>query len=179
MEKVVFLWDGWEPIFRILIVGTLSFLAIVFIIRISGKRNLASMNAFDFIITIALGSSFGRILTAKTVSLSETLITFLLLVSLQYIFSHFSARSKFFHNIVTSEPALLYYNGKFLEKNLKKENLRKEDLLGAARKKKFNDLGQVEAIVLETDGSFSVIGKSAAGERSTVLPLVEKENLIS
>ena len=175
MDKVVFFWDGWEPLFRILIVGGLSYFAIVFIIRISGKRNLASMNAFDFIITIALGSAFGRILTAKTVSLSEVIVTFLLLVTLQYIFSWLSARSKFFHDIITSEPALLYYNGQYIEKNIKKENLKKQDLLSAARKKKFNDLGQVEAIVLETDGSFSVIGKSAAGEQSTVQPLLQKE----
>lgn len=135
-------------------------MGIIVLLRMSGKRTLASMNAFDFIITITMGSAFGRILTAKTVSVAESLTTFLLLVSLQYIFSFIEVRSSFFSKLITSQPTLLFHGGNLLEKNMRKERVRKDDLLGAVRKKGLSGLDKVETIILETDGSFSVIKKT-------------------
>lgn len=173
MDEIVYFWGGWESILRILVVGTITYIGIIVILRISGKRTLASMNAYDFIITIAMGSAFGRILTAQTVSVSEALVTFLLLVFLNFLFSFFESRSKIFKKLVTSQPTLLFYNGNFLEKNIRKERLRKRDLIGAARKKQFGDLDGVEAIILETDGTFSVIKKSETGKDSTYNELLK------
>lgn len=167
MDNISFFWGGWEPILRIIIVGTLTYFGIILILRVSGKRTLASMNAFDFIITITMGSAFGRILTARTISVAESLTAFLLLVLLQYLIAYLEIRSKFFHRLITSQPALLYYNGTFIEKNMRRERIRRNDLLGAVRKKKYAGLTDVEAIIMEPDGSFSIIGKSNhAGEKT-------------
>lgn len=167
MSDVVYLWDGWEPIGRILFVGTFTYAGIILLLRISGKRTLARMTAFDFIITITIGSAFGRILTAKSVSLVEALVTFILLVGLNYIFSVLECRSKIFKNLVTAQPTLVFYNGEFLEKAMRKQRLIKQDLISAARKNQYKNLDQVEAIILEIDGSFSVIQKSADREINT------------
>jgi uncharacterized membrane protein YcaP (DUF421 family) len=174
MNDIIFFWGGWEPILRIITVGTLTYFGIILILRVSGKRTLASMNAFDFIITITMGSAFGRILTAKSVSLAESLTAFLLLVFLQYLIAHLEVRSKFFHRLITSQPALLYYNGAFIEKNMRRERIRRNDLLGAVRKKKFGDFNEVEAIIMETDGSFSIIRKSSNPEQKTYSQVLEK-----
>ncbi len=174
MNDIVFFWGGWEPVFRIVVVGTLTYLGIILILRISGKRTLASMNAFDFIITVAMGSAFGRILTARSVSVAEALTAFLLLVALQYAIAWIEIRSKFFHKLITSQPALLYYNGTYIEKNLRRERINKNDLLGAVRKKKFGDLNEVEAIIMETDGSISVIRKNKDTDRLTYRQVLER-----
>jgi uncharacterized membrane protein YcaP (DUF421 family) len=47
---------------RFTVVDTLTYMGIVLLLRIMGKRYLLSMNAFDFIITVAMGSAFERIL---------------------------------------------------------------------------------------------------------------------
>lgn len=172
MNEVVYFWSGWEPVIRILVVGTLTYIGIVLILRFTIKRTLASMTAFDFIITIAMGSAFGRILTAKSISLSEAITTFLLLVTLQYIFSHLSIRSNFFHKLITAEPVLLFYKGDYMERNIRKQNLRKEDILTAARKKNFKDMQEVEAVILETDASFSIIGERGGDTDSTYRDLI-------
>ncbi|GAB3174697.1 DUF421 domain-containing protein [Telluribacter humicola] len=166
MDKTVFFWSGWEPILRIVVVGTITYLCIVLLLRVSGKRTLASMNAFDFIITVTMGSAFGRVLTAKGVSVSEAVVTFLLLVSLQYIFSFLEVRSDFFSRLITSQPTLLYHGGSILEKNMRKERIRKEELLGAVRKKGCSGLEEVNTVILEADGSFSVIKKSGDEAKS-------------
>lgn len=174
MNDIVFFWGGWEPVYRIVIVGTLTYFGIILILRVSGKRTLASMNAFDFIITVAMGSAFGRILTASKVSVAEALTAFLLLVILQYTIAWIETRSKIFHKLITSQPALLYYNGAFIEKNMRRERINRDDLMGAVRKKKFGDLSKVEAIVMETDGSISIIRKNKDTDRLTYRQVLDK-----
>ena len=167
MTKVVYFWGGSEPITRIIIVGTLAYLGLVLILRISGKRTIASMNAFDFIVTVAIGSVFGRALTAKTVSIAEALTAFALLALLQFVFSYLEIRIPFFKKLVTSSPRLLFHNGRFIKKNLRKERLDQNELVAAVRKKGFSSMEKVAALILETDGSFSVIGKHDPVENPT------------
>lgn len=167
MDEVVFFWNGWEPILRILFVGTFTYIAILFLLRISGKRTLARMSGFDFVITIAMGAAFGRVLTAKTVSIAETITVFVLLTVLQYLFSFFTVRFKAFKNFVTMEPNILFYKNKFQEKNMKKVRVGKEELQDEARKKGISTMEEVEIIIFERDGSFSVLKKADNGEKST------------
>ena len=174
MNDIIFFWGGWQPLLRIIVVGTLTYVGIILILRVSGKRTLASMNAFDFIITITMGSAFGRILTARSVSVAEAMTAFILLVALQYAIAWLEIRSKSFHRLITSQPALLYYNGAFIEKNMRKARIQRNDLLGAVRKKKFASLNEVEAIIMETDGSFSIIRKSTNREQKTYSQVLEK-----
>ncbi|CAN5815308.1 hypothetical protein BH23GEM7_BH23GEM7_39940 [soil metagenome] len=80
MEPVTFFFGGWEPMLRIVVVGTLGYIALLLLLRLAGKRTLAQMNAFDFVVTVAIGASFGRILTARSVALAEAVAAFTLLV---------------------------------------------------------------------------------------------------
>jgi len=72
------------------------------------------MNAFDFIVTVAIGSVFGRALTAKDVALSEAIVAFGLLVTLQYVVTWIQLRWPF-RRVVTNPPALLYFRGEFVD----------------------------------------------------------------
>jgi uncharacterized membrane protein YcaP (DUF421 family) len=177
MDDTTFLWNGIQPIIRIIIVGISAYLAIVLILRVSGKRTLASMSAFDFVIAVAVGAVFGRTLTTKNLSISEALTAFILLAVLQFIFAYFEGKSKVFKNIFNTSPTLLFYNGKFIQKNLRKERLDESKVISAARKKGFGSMDDVAAVILEIDAQLSVIGKSNEGESSTYKELLEKENL--
>ena len=177
MDDTTFLWNGIQPILRIVIVGVTAYVAIVLILRISGKRTLASMSAFDFIIAVAVGAVFGRTLTTKNLSISEALTAFILLAVLQFVFAYLEGRSKAFKKIFSTSPTLLFYDGKFIQKNLHKERLDESKVIGAARKKGFGSMDDVAAVILEIDATLSVIGKSNEGESSTFKELLEKEDL--
>ena len=177
MDHTVFLWNGFEPIARILMVGTASYIGIVLILKISGKRTLASMSAFDFAIAVAVGAVFGRTLTAKDLSLSETFTAFLLLAVLQFIFAFLENKSKIFKKVFSTSPTLLYYKGNFVEKNLHKERLNKDKVISAVRKKGFGNMDDVTAVILEIDATFSIITESKEGEGSTFDELVKEEDL--
>ena len=177
MDETTFLWNGLQPLVRIVLVGVSAYIAIVLILRVSGKRTLASMSAFDFIIAVAVGAVFGRTLTTKNLSISETLTAFILLAVLQFIFAYLEGKSKIFKRIFNTTPTLLYYNGEYIQKNLHKERLDKSKVLGAARKKGFGSMDDVAAVILEIDATLSVIGKSHEGGSSTFKEMLEKNDL--
>ncbi|WP_232701889.1 DUF421 domain-containing protein [Halobacterium wangiae] len=152
-----FFFGGWQPLVRIVVVGVVMYVALVTLLRISGSRTLSSMNAFDFIITVALGSVFGRALTASRVSLAEALLAFALLVGLQYVVTRMTVRWSFVGRVVTNPPVLLYYRGEFLRDAMRRERVPETELVTAARKNDHSTLAEVEAIVLESSGEFSVV----------------------
>ncbi|NJW52240.1 DUF421 domain-containing protein [Salinimicrobium oceani] len=177
MDDTTFLWNGMQPIIRIVVVGISAYLAIVLILRVSGKRTLASMSAFDFVIAVAVGAVFGRTLTTKDLSISEALTAFILLAVLQFVFAYLEGKSRIFKRIFNTTPTLLFYHGEFIEKNLHKERLDKSKIIGAARKKGFGSMDDVAAVVLEIDATLSVIGKTREGASSTLKELIEKNDL--
>ena len=167
MDDITFFWNGWEAILRILVVGTLCYIALVAILKLSRKRTLASLTAFDFVVTVAIGAVFGRLLTAKDVSISEAVTAFLLLACLQLLFSWLQMRFQTFSKFFTSSPVLLYYRGEFLEKAMEKERVEKSELIGEARKKGYGNFDEIEIVILENDATFSIIGKLTSSDGST------------
>lgn len=167
-DKIFF--DSWQGILRTSIVGVLAYITLILIIRLAGKRVLSKMNAFDFIITIALGSMLATILLNKDVALAEGATALALLVGLQYLITWTSVRAPWVRKIVTGEPALLFYEGAFLESALRRERVTADEILASIREAGLSDLEQTTAVVLETDGSFSVIKNSLpAGHERTSL----------
>ena len=57
MELQSLLFDDWNTLLRTLIIGILGYVSLVLLLRISGRRTLSKMNAFDLVVTIALGST--------------------------------------------------------------------------------------------------------------------------
>ena len=171
MDKVVFFYGGIEPLIRIVVVGTLAYISLLILLRISGKRSLAQLNAFDFVVTIAIGSTLGRLITAKGVSLAESVIAFLTLISLQYVVSWLTVRSSPFQNVVTASPSLLYFRGQFLRKAMQQQRVTQAQLLAAVRENRIASLQNVEAIVMESTGTIAVIKKETLGEQTDISAL--------
>jgi uncharacterized membrane protein YcaP (DUF421 family) len=161
-------FDGWQGIWRTALVGVLAYLVLVLLLRISGKRTLSKMNAFDLVVTVALGSTLATILLSSDVALAEGITAFTVLILLQYFIAWLSVRSPAVSRLVKSEPALLLYQGRSLPDALRRERVVEAELLAAVRSQGLADLAEVEAVVLETDGSFTVISQRERPEQPTL-----------
>ncbi len=161
-------FNTWADLWRIVVVGGLAYLSLVTLLRISGKRTLSKMNAFDLVVTVSLGSTLATILLSKDVSLAEGVVAFCVLIILQYAVAWLSVRSVTVRHLVKSEPSLLFYRGEYLDHKLKTERITRNEVNAAIRAQGFGKLAEVEAVVLETDGSFSVITKSTDDPNSTL-----------
>ena len=63
LTKENIFFDNWESIGRTFSVGLLAYFSLIAMLRISGKRTLSQMKEFDFIVTVALGSTLATRLT--------------------------------------------------------------------------------------------------------------------
>jgi uncharacterized membrane protein YcaP (DUF421 family) len=161
-------FDDWFGLFRILIVGVLAYAAIIFWLRLSGKRTLSKWNAFDFIVTVALGSTLATVVMSEDVVLFEGVAALGLLVGLQFAITFLAVRFDWLKKIVNSEPALLLEKGEFLRKRMRGERVTESEIRMAIRAKGFTSVEEIEAVVLETDGSFSVMKKSVNDSRTAL-----------
>lgn len=153
------IFGNWDDLVRLLIVGCLGYTGLVVMLRISGSRTLAQMNAFDFVVTVALGSILASLIISKDVPLAQGLTAFGLLILLQFVVTSASIRYGWVKRIVSSEPRLLMRNGQFLESQMNASRMTEGDVLGAIRQHGVDDLSRVAAAVLETNGSVSVVVK--------------------
>lgn len=163
-------FDSWSEILRVVVVGTLAYAALVVLLRLTGKRTLSKMNAFDLVVTVALGSTLATVLLSKDVALLEGIAAFVLLCLLQYAVAAASVRSERLQGLVKAEPRLLLHEGRFLPEALHAERVTREEVLAAIRAKGMVTVSEVGAVVLETDGSFSVLPSGRGSAFETVRP---------
>ena len=152
-----FIFNDGAALARTLIIGVFAYISLIVLLRLSGRRTLSKMNAFDLVITVALGSTFATILLNKSVSLAQGTLALALLIALQYAVTWSSVRAGWVRQWVTGEPALLFYQGKFLDSAMKASRVTSDEVRSAIRASGLGTLEEVEAVVLETDGSFSVV----------------------
>ncbi len=165
MKNIFF--DSWESIIRMIIITILAYASLIIMLRVSGKRTLSKMNAFDFIVTIALGSTLATVILSKNVALLDGLLAFFLLIFLQYSITWLSVRYKKVKQVITSDPTLLVYKGEVLHGTLKKERITLEEIYVAARQQGLLKLDDIHAVVLETTGSLNIIPNGKESEEDS------------
>lgn len=94
-----------------MLLGASAYLALITILRISGKRTLAKMNAFDLVVTIALGSTLATILLTKDVALAEGVVAFAVLVLLHFVIAPLAILHAWAERLVKSEARMLLSDG--------------------------------------------------------------------
>ncbi|SCY93535.1 DUF421 domain-containing protein [Microvirga guangxiensis] len=167
-------FDSWAGLGRVLAVGTLAYVALVAILRISGKRTLTKLNAFDLVVTVALGSTLATVLLSKSIALAEGVLAMALLVLLQFVITWLSVRSPGFQNLVKSEPTLLMHQGRFLEGAIRSQRITRDEVMAALRSNGVTDVADVAAVILETDGTMAVIKGADHDAREPTLLTVRK-----
>lgn len=154
------LFQGWPGIARTLLVGTLAYATLVLFLRVSGKRTLSKLNAFDLVVTVALGSTLSAVLLQDSIALAEGATALGLLILLQYLVTFASVRSAAVAKAVRSEPTLLARNGRVCHDAIKRQRLTEDEIISAVRSNGIERLDQVAAVVLESDGTLSIIGET-------------------
>jgi len=143
---------------RVAVVGALAYGALIAMLRISGKRTLSKMSAFDLVVTVALGSTLSSILLSRDVALVEGLVALALLILLQFAVAWTSVRSAPLRSWIKADPTLLYHDGTFIDEAMMRQRVTHDEIMAGVRGAGHNDLSTVRSVVLEPDGSLSVIG---------------------
>ncbi len=159
-------FNSFVNLLHTLILSCGAYGSLVLVLRLSGKRTLAKMNAFDLVVTVALGSTLATILLIKDVTLAQGVLAILTLVLLQYGIAWLSVRSALVERLAKAEPTVLVRDGKIVEDALRRERVTADEVKSSLRSSGLGALELAALVVLETDGSLSVVPKSSEGSGS-------------
>lgn len=156
-EGISMFFSGLEGVWRTLIVGICAYVSLIGVLRFAGKRTLSKMNAFDLVVTVSLGSTLATILLSKDVAWAEGVTAFLLLAGAQFAVTWTSIRSPSFRRWVKAEPRAMLRDGRMIEEALRAERVTKDEVEAAIRSAGYLDPAAIALVMLETDGSMSVV----------------------
>lgn len=159
------LWfSGWADLGRVLVSGVVAFAALLTSIRLAGNRTLSNMNASDFVVTVAIGTTFATTMLSREVSIAEGIVGIATLIGIQYLTVWMSVKYPQVRQRAEGEPILLARDGRPLERALERARVSRDELEQALRQEGHGGLADIHAVFLEADGSFSVITRSARGD---------------
>ena len=153
-------FNGSEPIYTSIIISVILYFSIVTLLRFSGKRTLSDLNAFDLLVTITMGSIAATTILSKDTSYVNGIISISTLIVLQYVIAKGAVFSKNFNKLIRSKSTLVFYKGEYLEENMKKMRITKNDILQQARLQQGITSNQISAALLESNGKLSIIKNS-------------------
>lgn len=161
-------FDAWSQVMRVVVVGAAAYVWLVLVLRLTGKRTLAKLNAFDLVVTVALGSVLATILLSADVAWIEGAAAIATLVLLQVAVSWTSTRFTHGRSAVTASPSTLLRDGRFLDEAMQRNRVTASEVRQAVRSNGVGGLDQVAAVVLESDGTLSVVTRSQLGDGSAL-----------
>lgn len=154
-ENIFF--QGWAPVIRTVISTSAGYLVLILLLRLAGQRTLAKWYAFDLIVTVSLGSTFANTVLSKDTALAEAIVGFVMLIGLRFLISFTVLHWSPMRVVVNSRPTLVLHDGQFRDDAMRRQRVAEADIRAAVRQHGAASLDQVAAVILEADGTFSVI----------------------
>lgn len=163
-----------EKILRPVIV----YLALIFLLRLFGKRELGQLNPFDLVVILSLSNTVQNAIIGEDNSLVGGIVGAISLLGINYIIGFLKFKSETVEKIVEGTPATLIEKGKINKKAVNREMMTKEDLDVVAHKEGYKDADELEKCVLDPNGSFLVEGKDDTKDERFKKEVLKKiENL--
>jgi len=145
----------------VVIRAALMYCFLLFITRVVGRRELSTLEPFDLILLIVLGDLIQQGVTQSDYSFTGLMLAAGTIAIMQTSVSWIGYRSPDRAGLVLEgEPIVIVQDGRCLERNAKRERIRPEEVLEAARKNGIGSLDEIEWGILETSGEMTFIKKS-------------------
>ncbi|MDF2558277.1 MAG: hypothetical protein K0R71_2105 [Bacillales bacterium] len=134
------------------------------VILIMGKRSIAELPVFDFLVIIVLGAVVGADIADPEIKHIHTAVAIVLIGIFHIIVSKLKIKYRKFGHIITFEPTIVIQQGKFIVKNLKRIRYSIDNVLQMLREKDIFDINDVHLGIVESNGNISVLKKPNKSE---------------
>lgn len=132
---------------------------LLFVTLFMGKRAIGELPVFDYLIIITLGSVTGADIADPDVKQIPTIVAIIAIALLQRIVAGLKISNRKIGRLITFEPTVVIQDGKFINKNLKKNRYSIDNILHMLREKDVFDVSDVETAIIEATGDLSVLKK--------------------
>ncbi|MDP9443640.1 MAG: DUF421 domain-containing protein [Actinomycetota bacterium] len=140
--------------------ATLIFLVIMILFRVTGKRTMAQVTTFDFVLLLVVGEATQQALLGEDFSIVHAALVIATLVVLDRASDYLSWRWPMFKRAAESEPLILITDGEPVQAAMREANVSDDDILASARSSQgLERMDQIRYAVLETSGAISIVPK--------------------
>lgn len=147
----------WPEVAMVVLSAFVTYLAILVYTRMAGLRSFSKISAADFAMTVAVGSLFASTISSPSPSLVLGLVAIAMLFFGQWFYAAARKRFSLLSDLLDNRPLLLMANGEFIDENLKRAHVTRNDVFGKLRKSSAMNYDEVRAVVFETTGDISII----------------------
>ena len=138
------------------------YFVLLLIFRVCGKRSLAQVTTFDFVLLLIISEAVQPALMGNDSSMTNSFLLVLTLLGIEVVFSLVKDRSALFDKLLDDVPLILVDDGRMLEERMHKARVDENDILASARLNQgLERIDQIKYAVLERNGHISVIPKQA------------------
>lgn len=149
-----------EEIIQTSIKVLVSYLLLLILTRIMGRKMVAQVTFFDFVVAIIIGSVVANITVNQDNPMVSGITVLVVLTITTVIIQFLLVKSYLLRKVVDFQSVVVIENGKILAENLRKTRLRLDNLMMMLRQKDAFAIADVEFAILESDGKLSVLKKS-------------------
>ena len=136
----------------------LVYLFLLLLLRLTGKRTLAQITSFDFVLLLIISEATQQALIGEDNSMINSAIVVATLIGLNIVMSLLKQRSKWFDRLLDDIPLVIVADGQPLKDRMDKARVDEDDVLDAARENHgLERMDQVRHAILERDGQISII----------------------
>lgn len=140
------------------------YLALMVLFKIAGRRSLAELTTFDFVLLMIIGEATQQALLGDDFSLTNAFLVIITLIAIDVGFSLLKQRSSWISRLIDGEPTIIVENGKLLHRRLRHARLVEADVMEAARSSQgIETLEQIKFAIIERNGKISVIRQDPEG----------------
>jgi uncharacterized membrane protein YcaP (DUF421 family) len=144
------------PILEKLLRPVIVYLALVLLLRVFGKRELAQLNPFDLVVLLSLSNTVQNAIIGDDNSITGGVIGALSLLGINWLVVRVLFRSPHLTRALEGRATVLVRNGQVDQKALARETLTREELLSVIHRQGFEGFHEVHRCELEPNGTFYV-----------------------
>ncbi len=162
---IALLLIDWEAVFKpstsipeIILRGTLVYLFLFIVLRFL-RRSAGAIGISDLLVVVVIADAAQNAMGSKYESVTEGAVLVLTIVAWDYFFDWLAFQFPSLRLILRPRPLPLIKDGKVQKRNLRKEMISEDELLGELREQGVEDIKDVKASYMESDGHISVVKK--------------------
>ena len=182
------LWDGTLqnllaapalPLAEKVLRPVVVYAALVVLLRVFGKRELAQLNPFDLVVLLSLSNTVQNAIIGDDNTVSGGLLGAVALLAANYTVVRFMFKHRRLDQLLEGEPTALIENGKLCNEGLARELLTAAELQVVAHRQGFARLDDIETCVLEPGGTFFIEGRTPPRDERRHRELLERIEQLS
>ena len=142
----------------IIIRASVLYIFLLLIMRLSGKRNMAEVSPFSFILLLVVAEATQQALLGNDFSITTAVLVIVTLITIEFVLAVLKQKSTHFETWAEGSPLVLVENGTLLRDRMQQVKIDESDIMSAARKTQgIATLAQIQYVVLEKNGGLSVV----------------------